>query len=193
MPSLLAKWQPGPAVRLAWCRVHNGEFGQPRRSEGYVAIAEPPDLIFLGRAGDSLYFEVTGSAPLPPGYGSDGRRNGDPSPPGFRYDLPTDQAVALPQALEPPAPTRRQLSGRAAAYPFFAYHEPGARLFPASWFPPRWPWPTRCGRAAAIELALRWYRRAFDPLQQDCTWVHCPGSTDATGPTPRRRSPSRPT
>ena len=39
VPSLLAKWQPGPAVRLAWCRVHNGEFGQPRRSEGYVAIA----------------------------------------------------------------------------------------------------------------------------------------------------------
>ena len=38
VPALLAKWQPGPAVRLAWCRVHNGEFMQPRRSEGYVAL-----------------------------------------------------------------------------------------------------------------------------------------------------------
>ena len=54
VPSLLAKWQPDPAVRLAWCRVHNGEFGQPRRSEEYVAIAAPADLVLLGRAGDSL-------------------------------------------------------------------------------------------------------------------------------------------
>jgi hypothetical protein len=181
VPSLLAKWQSGPAVRLAWCRVHNGEFGPPRRSEGYVAVGEPPDLTFLGRAGDSLYFEVTGSAPLPPGYGADadGSGDGDPSPPGFRYDLPTDQAVALPQALEPPAPTLTYPGGL-LAYPFFAYDEPGTRLFPASWFSTSLAVAgalrTRCG----YELALRWYRRSFDPLQEDCAWVHCPGSTDTT-------------
>jgi len=115
VPPLLAKWRPGPAVRLAWCRVHNGEFGQPRRSEGYVAVDVPPDLLFLGRAEDSLYFEVTGSAPLPPGYGSggDGSGNGDPSPPGFRYDLPSDEVVALPPGPRA-ARTHRDVPGRAA-------------------------------------------------------------------------------
>jgi hypothetical protein len=70
VPPLLAKWQPEPAVRLAWCRVHNGEFGPPRRSAGYVTIDAPADLAFLGRAGDSLFFRVTGSGPVPPGYGA---------------------------------------------------------------------------------------------------------------------------
>ena len=40
VPQLLAKWQPSPAVRLAWCRLHNCEFGEPRRSDDYVAISE---------------------------------------------------------------------------------------------------------------------------------------------------------
>ena len=51
VPSLLAKWQPNPAVRLAWCRVHDGQFGQPRKSDDYVAISQPADLVFLGRGG----------------------------------------------------------------------------------------------------------------------------------------------
>ena len=128
VPRLLAKWRPDPAVRLAWCRVHNGEFGQPRRSEEYLPVAAPPDLVFLGRAADSLYFQISGSAPLPAGYG------GDPSPPGFRYDLPSDHAVTLPRVLAPPA-AAQSYPGGLPAYPFFAYHEPGARLFPGSWFP----------------------------------------------------------
>jgi hypothetical protein len=94
---MLAKWQPNPAVRLAWCRVHNGQFGQPRKSDDYVAISEVADLLFLGRGGDSLYFQVTGSATVPPGYSA------DPSPAGFRYDLPSDESVGTPQAIKPPA------------------------------------------------------------------------------------------
>ena len=181
VPALLARWTPGPAVRLAWCRVHNGEFGQPRRSEGYVAVSQPPDLTFLGRAGDSLYFEVTGSATLPSGYGADadGSGDGDPSPPGFRYDLPTDQAVALPQALDPPALSLKYPGGL-LSYPFFAYGEPGTRLFPASWFSTSLAVADALRARCGYELALRWYRRSFDPLQKDCAWVHCPGSTDAT-------------
>jgi len=174
VPSLLAKWQPGPAVRLAWCRVHNGEFGQPRRSEEYVAIATPADLVFLGRAGDSLYFQVTGSAPPPDGYN-------DPSPPGFRYDLPPDHAVALPQVLAPPAPaTTSPYPGGLPSYPFFAYHEPGARLFPGSWFSTSLIVGDALRADCSFELALRWYKRSFESLQEDCAWVHCPG----TSPTP---------
>ncbi len=190
VPSLLATWQPGPAVRLAWCRVHGGEFGQARRSEGYVAVSNPPDLTFLGRAGDSLYFEVTNGT-VPAGYGADANGDGDPSPPGFRYDLPTDQAVAVPQALDPPTPSLKYPGGL-LAYPFFAYDEPGTRLFPASWFSTSLAVADALRARCGHELALRWYRRSFDPVQEDCTWVHCPGSTDTTTATENDREPARP-
>ena len=177
-PALLAKWQPGPAVRLAWCRVHNGEFMQPRRSTGYVAIDQAPGLTFLGRVGDSLFLEVTGAS-TPPGYDPTGNGNGDPSPPGFRYDLARDEAIALPQVLKPKTPTTGYPGGL-PSYPFFAYYEPGARLFPASWFAPALAVAGALRARCVYDLALRWYRRAFDPLQHDCTWVHCPDGTQTT-------------
>ncbi|HKN59914.1 MAG TPA: neuraminidase-like domain-containing protein [Candidatus Acidoferrales bacterium] len=170
VPSLLAKWEPSPAVRLAWCRVHNGQFGQPRKSDDYVAIAEPADLVFLGRGGDSLYFQVTGSATLPPGY------TADTSPAGFRYDLPTDQSIGLPQAIKPPAlPSPSPYPGGLLSYPFFAYHDPGARLFPGSWFSPAMAVAEALRTHCGFELALKWYTRAFDPLNGDCTWMVCDG------------------
>lgn len=171
VPSLLARWQPSPAVRLAWVRVHNGEFGQPRTSDGYVAIKDEPDLVFLGRAGDSLYFQVSGSAPRPAGYGA------DTSPPGFRYDLPPDEAVTLPEVLAPPKPPATSpYPGGLPAYPFFAYFDPGARLFPASWFATSMAVAEALRGDCAFERALRWYRRAFDVVRQDCAWVHCDDS-----------------
>ena len=189
VPSLLAKWEPNPAVRLAWCRVHNGEFGQPRKSEGYVAIDEsattPADLIFLGRAGDSLYFQVSNSADLPPGYGGS---DGDTSPPGFRYDLPSDEAVALPQALAPPKPpSPSPYPAPLLSYPFFAYDDPGARLFPAFWFAPSLLVGNTLRDNCHFELALKWYQRAFNPLEQDCAWMHCSEKDTTDGganPTP---------
>ncbi len=174
VPALLAKWQPGPAVRLAWCRVHDGEFEPPRRSEGYVPLTgnQLPDLVFHGRAWDSLYFEVIGAQAAADGAG------GDTSPPGFRYDLPSDHVVTLPEVLEP-SPPSASYPGGLGSYPFFAYTEPGARLFPTSWFPTALTVAgalrTRCG----YELALRWYRRAFDPLRHDCAWMHCAENTDS--------------
>jgi hypothetical protein len=185
VPSLLAKWQPNPAVRLAWCRVHNGQFGQPRTSDGYVAIADQPDLVFLGRTGDSLYFQVSGCAPAPSGYGA------DTSPPGFRYDLPPDDAVALPQVLAPPAPPATSPDpGGLTSYPFFAYFDPGARLFPASWFATALVVAEALRADCGFERALRWYRRAFDPLRQDCAWVHC--SDDNPGQPPADHSVRNP-
>ena len=170
VPSLLAKWQPNPAVRLAWCRVHNGQFGQPRKSDDYVAISEPADLLFLGRGRDSLYFQVTGSATVPPGYSA------DPSPAGFRYDLPSDESVGTPQAIKPPAlPTPSPFPGGLLSYPFFAYHDAGARLFPGSWFSPSMAVAEVLRAHCGFELALRWYKRVFDPLNGDCTWMVCEG------------------
>jgi hypothetical protein len=172
VPSLLAKWQPNPAVRLAWCRVHNGQFGQPRKSDDYVAISEPADLVFLGRGGDSLYFQVTGSATVPPA--------------GFRYDLSSDESVGTPQAIKPPAlPTPSPFPGGLLSYPFFAYHDAGARLFPGSWFSPSMAVAEALRAHCGFELALKWYKRAFDPLNGDCTWMICPEAvtTGPTGPT----------
>jgi hypothetical protein len=178
VPSLLAKWQPNQAVRLAWCRVHNGEFGQPRKSDGYVAIDQPADLVFLGRAEDSLYFQVSGSADLPAGFGGS---NGDTSPPGFRFDLACDETVTLPQAQKPPAPpTPSPDPAPLLSYPFFAYHDPGARLFPVSWFAPAMLVGDSLRAGCQYELALKWYERAFNPLEQDCAWMHC----DDTQPQP---------
>jgi hypothetical protein len=180
VPALLAKWQPNPAVRLAWCRVHNGQFGQPRKSDDYVAISEPADLVFLGRGGDSLYFQVTGSATV---------HSADPSPTGFRYDLPSDESVGTPQAIKPSAlPTPSPFPGGLLSYPFFAYHDAGARLFPGSWFSPSMAVAETLRAHCGFELALKWYKRAFDPLNGDCTWMICPeavttGPTGATGAT----------
>jgi hypothetical protein len=172
VPALLAKWQSSPAVRLYWCLVHNGEFSQPRRCEAYVPITDVADLIFLGRAGDSLYFEVSGGAapqPVAPSFMP------DTSPPGFRYDLPNDQAVALPEVIAPPLPaTPSPYPGGLLSYPFFAYDEPGARLFPAAWFAPAMIVAYTLRAHCRFELALEWYKRAFDPLQGDCTWMNCP-------------------
>jgi len=171
VPALLAKWQPNSAVRLAWCRVHNGEFGQPRKSEGYVALDQPGDLVFLGRGEDSLYFDVSGSSIPPAGFGGTGA---DTSAPGFRFDLPSEEAVSLPQALKPAAPPAPSpYPAPLLSYPFFAYHEPGARLFPASWFAPSLLVGNTLRTHCHFELALKWYQRAFNPIEQDCAWMHC--------------------
>jgi len=84
----------------------------------------------------------------------------------------------------PPAAT---YPGGLTSYPFFAYEDPGARLFPASWFPTALSVAGALRARCGYDLALRWYRRAFDPLKQDCAWMHCPSSTDeanAGEPTP---------
>ena len=98
----LLEWPTSPMVRLAWCRVHNGEFQQPRRSHLGVAgsVGRSVDLNFLGRTADSLTFSRDQRC-----------RNRRAIPirraPGFRYDLATDNAVVLPQVSAPssPAPT----------------------------------------------------------------------------------------
>jgi hypothetical protein len=166
VPQLLASWLPGQAVRLAWCRVHDGQFGQPRRSTECVPVDGQPDLVFLGRAWDSLTFEVSQTTP--------------PQPPstsgsGFRYDLASDQAVALPEVLPAPNPTTTY-PDPLPSYPFFVYERPGARLFPASWFATSLTVAGALRARCGYELALRWYGRAFKPLQADCAWMHCPDS-----------------
>ena len=168
LPQLL-EWPPSFTVRLAWCRVHNGEFQQPRRSVQGVLVTDfrTADLVFQGRSDDSLTFSVTNPAPPSPQPGYL-----DPSAPGFRYDLARDSSVVLPLVTLPPASGGPYL-GTLPAYPFFVYVSPGKHLFPLSPFAPAlavaWALRSHC----RFEAALRWYRLAFDPLSRDCTWIHC--------------------
>ncbi len=157
LPGLL-EWPSDPMVRLAWVRVHNGEFQQPRRSDWGIAYKIPaiPDLEFAGRAGDSLYFEVTNSSGA-----------------GFRYDMVPDAAeerhnLSVPTTLPSPAPPAGLI-----AYPYFVYAEPGARLFPWSMYAPAVAVAHALRTHCRFEAALKWYELAYDPLTRDNRWALC--------------------
>jgi len=172
LPQMLA-WNSNPLVRLAWCRVHNGEFQQPRMSSLGVAIipGQDSDLTFLGRTADSLTFSVSNPyIPSPP------LVLNDPSVPGFRYDLAPDCAVVLPMVAAPGAtPT---YLGTLPCYPYFVYVKPGTHLLPLSFFSPANAVARALRTHCSFEAALKWYRLAFDPLNQDCTWVVCPQNSN---------------
>ena len=162
LPALL-QWQGSLLVGLAWSRVHNGVFQQPRRSVFGVAITpgQDADLSFLGRTADSLTFSVNNGV-TPDGYP-------DPPAPGFRYDLAADEAIVLPQlAATSAAPV---FLGTLPAYPYFVFFAPGTHLFPLGPFAPSLAVARALRSHCRFEAALHWYRLAFDPLSQDCTWI----------------------
>jgi hypothetical protein len=168
LPPLL-DWTPLPMVRLAWCRVHAGQFQQPRRSHLGVAVAagQTPTLVFAGRSVDSLFFTVT-NGQSPTGYASS-------PPPGFRYDLAWDGALVTPEVAPPP--TIKPFTGGLSSYPYFAFAEPGKPVFPLSNFAPALTVARWLRAHCRSEAALRWYRLAFDPLSNDCTWIDCKAAT----------------
>ena len=61
LPNLL-EWSPKPMVRLAWCRVHNGEFQQQRISVHGIAVTSSSgaDISFMGRGGRFALFRGAG-------------------------------------------------------------------------------------------------------------------------------------
>jgi hypothetical protein len=165
------QWTSSPIVRLAWCRVHNGELKQPRRSYAGVQVmpAGPtPDLAFLGREADSLVFQVSNGV-VPTGY------NGTDAT-GFRYDLAADTAVVLP-LVEDPTPAASTFPGGLPAYPYFTYVDPGASLFPNSLYSPALAIACALRTRCRFEAALKWYALVFNPLERDDTWIHCPPRT----------------
>jgi hypothetical protein len=155
----LLEWPSEPMVRLAWCRVHNGEFQQPRRSDQgvfYQAGTGIPDLTFKGRVGDSLYLEVT-----------------NPGGVGFRYDMVPDTAKELDKLVLPAAPPPPPPPGGLVAYPYFAYFEPGARLFPWSLYSPSIAVAHALRTHCRFEAALKWYELVYNPLARDNRWALC--------------------
>jgi hypothetical protein len=157
-------------VHLAWCRVHNGEFQPPRRSDEGVRLPSSltpdsamPELRFLGRHADSLTFEVPGAA-VSEGFTV-------PPNPGFRYDLADDTASVLPQSALP-APDVDL--GGLPAYPFFAYFAPGAPLMPKTLFSPATAVAGWLRSHCRFEAALKWYALVHNPLGANSAW--CPGA-----------------
>ncbi|EMD29228.1 Tc toxin subunit A-related protein [Amycolatopsis azurea] len=175
VPGLL-NWEPEPLVHLYWSRYHHGEFEPPRRSsEGLFVVGDPSDgslrLKFDGRTGDSLRFEVTDLAGTqnmgvkPVGFGE----YPDAPPPGFRYDLASDSAVVLPLVAKPTSTPAPHFG--LAAYPFFAYVSPGARLLPPSVHSVASAVAATLRAHGGFEAALRWYELAYAPLVRDNAWT----------------------
>ena len=157
LPNLL-EWSPKPMVRLAWCRVHNGEFQQQRISVHGIAVTSSSgaDISFMGRGGDSLYFAVPGA----------------PATSGFRYDLAGDEAHVEDNVVVPPSTLPSSLN-QLMAYPYFVYFHPGARLFPWSPYSPAIAVANALRAHCRFEAALKWYDLFYDPLAQDNTWAKC--------------------
>ncbi|MBS0423446.1 MAG: insecticidal toxin complex protein [Proteobacteria bacterium] len=164
--STLLDWKSAPAARLAWCRVHNGEFKQPRRSDEVVQLlpGSASDLDYVGRVSDSLTFSVNGGI-VPVGY------NGTEAP-GFRYDMATDCCISLPLVEDPVAVASPYPAGL-PAYPYFAFVEPGDRLFPKSLFSPSVSIAAILRCHCRFEPALKWYQLVLNPILADNSWVHC--------------------
>jgi hypothetical protein len=166
LPKLLA-WPTRPMVKLAWVRVHNGEFQTPRFSDDGAHVnpgAGEPQLEFDGREGDSLRFRITNADAPPLGYM-------DLSPWGFRYDIAPDTAVVLPEVIPTPAPAG-PFPPSLSAYPFFVYFLPGAPLEPSVY-------STAMTVAGTLrthcryEAALKWYELCFAPGDKDLRWATC--------------------
>lgn len=178
LPGLL-HWESKRFVHLRWCRVHNGEFQHPCRSHEGLRIEKNtiPELIFLGRMGDSLHFEITGGE-APAGY------NTTP-PPGFRYDIATDEAIPLPTPVAIPVP---KPVGGLSAFPFFAWFDPGSPLLPPSLFSPAISIAGHLRAHCHFEAALKWYELVYNPLQNDNSWIICKNNHPHLGGTSNRKN-----
>lgn len=174
LPGLL-HWESASMVRLRWCRVHNGEFQQPRTShEGVRVMAGSlPELEFTGRRGDSLNFTVIGGT-TPIGFPP-------PPAPGFRYDIAPDEAIVVPEIAPAPLPP---LFGGLAAFPFFAWFEPGAPVLPLSMFSEAIAVAGHLRAHCRFEPALKWYELVYSPLLHDNRWADCADSGNGETPVP---------
>lgn len=172
----LTAWPVTPMVHLMWCRIHDGEIMQPRRSVEGVRLDdnEAPgvaQVAFTGRTNDSLAFTVSTGIAAP-------GTQGTPAP-GFRYDIATDQAVVVPPVIADP--TLVSAVGGLAGYPYFAYFTPGAPLLPLTPFSEAMTVASVLRAHCRFEAALRWYALSFDPLHDDNRW--CPqGGGEPTVP-----------
>lgn len=172
--STLIYWPPKPLLHLQWTRVHMGRLDPPRRSDegiSYDPTSAAPLLAFTGRQIDSLNF-----AAFDPNFKGSGSGSGSSSSPtftGFRYDIATDTAIVVPQPVGDALPPLTQPKPL-AAFPVFAYFEPGKPLVPVSSFGVGLAMASVSRANCRFESSLKWCQLLFDPLSRDNTWPQCP-------------------
>lgn len=161
-------WKSEPIVYLYWTRVHRGVLQDPRRSTmGIPLVDNDLSNLYLdlrGRQFDSLLFNV---------------KQGDSST-GFRYDIATDTAIVIPEAVaspNPPAlPLPTQLTDNLAAFPYFLYFDGGAPLVPIHNFGTSMLIASSLRTDCRYQESLNWLRIVYDPLCRANTWMQCPNS-----------------
>ncbi|KAF1962680.1 hypothetical protein CC80DRAFT_541833 [Byssothecium circinans] len=145
-PQMLA-WRSQPLVHLHWTRVRMGVLLDPRHSTEGIPLTEEQltelHLDLVGRTFDSLIFSLF--------------RSTNDAVVGFRYDITTDRAVVLPEAI--------------------TSTEPPALPLPASLSEPLTA--TSLVIAASLRVdchfqeASNWLRSSYDPLGRDNCWMQC--------------------
>lgn len=166
-------WRSEPGAYLYWTRVHMGLLQDPRRSSEGVKLVDT-DLANLyldlrGRSFDSLLFNV---------------KQGDSST-GFRYDIATDTAIVLPEAVPsaaPPAlPLPASLVTDLSAFPYFLYFDGGEPLVPVETFGTSMAIAASLRADCRYELSTKWLSLAYNPLGRDNTWMQCPSQRNDDG------------
>ncbi len=158
-------------VFLMSCRVHNGEIQPPRISSEGVMIDGTPDLLFLGRNGDSLNFEVENGV-LP---------SGSFTPaidPGFRYDIVIDQSFAVPRVDQSFADGGNVMG--LSAFPYFVFFQQGRAFAPKSNYSAALLVGNHLKTHCQFEATLKWFELEIEPLQRCNTWVATGASEETT-------------
>ncbi|MBC7885695.1 MAG: insecticidal toxin complex protein, partial [Saprospiraceae bacterium] len=143
-------------VYLAWTKIHNGKIGQLRWSSKAVAVgaADTPNLKFICRDEDFLLFDPIGVSTTPV--------------PGFRYDIPTDTAVALPSLGELYTSSFDYYG--LTSYPYFIYFSPGAPITPVSTYSTSLLVADNLVQHCNFEDALQWLEVELKPLISNNYW-----------------------
>lgn len=158
-------WRSEPKVYLYWTRVHMGLLQDPRRStEGLDLVDTDLSNLYLdlrGRNFDSLLFNV---------------KEGDSST-GYRYDIVTDTATLIPEAVPNAAPPALPLPSSfvtdLAAFPYFLYFDGGGPLVPVDTFGTSMAIATSLRADCRYESSTKWLTISYDPLCRDNTWMQC--------------------
>ncbi|KAB5542517.1 insecticidal toxin complex protein [Coniochaeta sp. 2T2.1] len=165
-PQMLS-WRSRPLVHLRWTRVHMGLLLDPRRSTEGIPLMETQledvEFEYGGRGFDSLFFSVIGATT-------------DDSSYGFRYDIASDSAVVLPEAVPSPDPSPLPLPSSLssfAAFPYFLYFAPGSPLTPVGTFSPSLVIANSLRSNCKYETASNWLRLEYDALGRDNSWMLC--------------------
>ncbi|MEO1449451.1 MAG: insecticidal toxin complex protein, partial [Bacteroidota bacterium] len=175
----LLRWGSQKAVKLKWTKIHHGEFQPPRQSYEIVHISGDgePELVFEGRINDSLHFSISNGI-VPTGYDVSASA-------GFRYDIPTDAALRMPQlsAEGVDAPEEGEPGTGLSAFPFFIWYDKGAPLLPHNWFGPSIAVAGHLRSHCRFEPALKWYEMFYAPLSRDNSWIKCIEENEVPGVT----------